>query len=227
MENSVDKNKLDLHFFIIMGVLWGLAEVSLPIIIKSVCNYKISGSVMTGIAIFFIASTYYFSNRKKIGLGILLGIALFFKLLNVFIFNNSGINEAFLNPAFGFIIEIFAFILIVQIIDKKFSDTFPKNMITGALIALLAVNIFPYVSYFTPCPACLMKGTASYPLSLYYAPISIILSMFTFPLGSFVGEKLKNLLVSDKLVAFPVYRVIDFVSALAFLGIIYINLNIK
>ena len=59
----------------------------------------------------------------------------------------------------------------------------------GGLTALIAVNVFPLVKFATGIPACVVPGTA-YPLSLYYAPIAIGVSLFTVPLGWLAGERL-------------------------------------
>ena len=177
-----------LGMVIAIGSVWGFAEAGLGMYLRGVCARFITGSVMTGIAIFFLSLAYGLT-RKTWTAFVLLGLVSMLKLLDACLLHLPILHGAIANPMYAFITEALAFVFVVSIISKQLSEKFHGRAIMGAFTALVAVNLFPLVKLFTGIPACVKPGT-TYPLALYYLPVSIGISLFTCPLGILLGEKL-------------------------------------
>jgi len=185
------KQSYRLGFLVAAGSVWGLCEAGLGMYMRGMCARTITGSVMTAVAILFISLSAAYS-RKIIGPAIVLGVAILFKLFDAYLLNLPLLHGAVANPIFGFVTEAVAFVLIFAVLDTHLKQKRYGKMVVGGLAALVAVNLFPLVGHVTTISACVYPGTA-YPLSLYYAPIAIGLSMISCPLGMELGEKLANL----------------------------------
>lgn len=174
-----------------LGSLWGLSEAAGGMYLRGVCARFITGSVMTGLAIFFMATAFFYS-RKTFHLLVLLLLAIGFKLLDAFLLKLPVLHGAIGNPIFAFYTEIFAFMVMLRILKPDFIGKPVGAVILGASSALLAVSLFPLVRFTTGVPACVVPGT-KIPLSLYYSPIAVGLSAFSCCLGMFVGKKMAGL----------------------------------
>lgn len=148
----------------------------------------LTGSIMTGAAIFFLSAGLAM-NRKSAGLLLMLGVAAIYKLLDALFLHLPVLHGAIANPVFAFYTEVFAFIVIWKILDARLKENNSGRALWGGMAALLAVNLFPLVRYATCIPACVYPGT-KYPLALYYAPAAIALSALACPLGMAAGERL-------------------------------------
>lgn len=184
MRKSNDRVSL----LVAVGSLWGLSEAGLGMYLRGTCNYAITGSVMMGVAILFLALSIAYAKRWHAAL-IVLGVAAAFKLLDAFLLGLPILHGAVANPIFGFVTEALAFVFLFAVLDTHLKERLHGRVILGGLSALLAVNLFPFVGHFTGIPACVVAGT-QFPLSLYYAPVAVGLSMVTCPLGTILGEKL-------------------------------------
>jgi len=181
-------SKSHLGFVVILGAVWGLSEAALGMGLRS-CASFVSGSLMTGVALFFIAASWVVS-RRILGVALLIVIACLFKMFDAFLLSLPVLHGAVANPIFSFIMEGAAFLVLLTIINKKLKQKKAGQAILGGLAALLAVNLFPLVKYATGIPACVFPGTG-YPLSLYYAPLAVSLSLVTVPLGFLVGAQIE------------------------------------
>jgi len=188
----VDKKLAGHHLgiVVILGAGWGLSEAALGMGLRS-CASAMSGSIMTGVALFFIAACWAISQSWR-GVALLVIIASLFKLFDALLLSLPVLHGAVANPIFAFIMEGVAFLIIVSFVKDKLSKKTTSQALTGGLSALVAVNLFPLVKFATGIPACMAAGTG-YPLSLYYAYIAVALSLVTVPLGIIVGEKMKSL----------------------------------
>ncbi|MBM3324190.1 MAG: hypothetical protein FJY66_00820 [Calditrichaeota bacterium] len=182
------KSGSKLSILLAAGSLWGLSEAGLGMYLRGTCAYTMTGSVMTGIAILFLALSVAYAKRWQAVL-IILGVAALFKLLDAFLLGLPVVHGAVINPIFGFLTEALAFIFLFAVLDARLKERLHGRAILGGLSALVAVNLFPLVGYVTSIPACVAQGT-QFPLSLYYAPIAVGLSMATCPLGMLLGERL-------------------------------------
>ena len=179
-----------LGIVVMLGAVWGLSEAALGMGLRS-CASAVSGSVMTGVALFFIAACWVISQSWR-GVALLVIIASLFKLFDALLLSLPILHGAVANPIFAFIMEGIAFLIIVSLIKETLFKKTTSQALTGGLSALVAVNLFPLVKFATGIPACVAAGTG-YPLSLYYAYIAVALSLITVPLGVIVGEKMRSL----------------------------------
>lgn len=178
-------NRLPFVFF--LGSVWGLSECLLGIYLRQ-CASSISGSVMTAVAIFFLAASTQMS-PSRLAILLMVILASFFKIFDAFLLSLPFLHGAVANPIFAFFMEALAFWLVIVFFNQSWQQKLIGQFVAGGFIALVAVNLFPLVKYVTGIPACVVPGT-NYPLSLYYAPVAISLSAITFPLGLLFGKSL-------------------------------------
>jgi len=180
--------KTDWAPVLVFGSLWGLSEAALGMFLRQ-CASTMSGSIMTGAALFFLAAAWAISPRVKT-IAAMAGLAAAFKLFDALLLGLPVLHGAIGNPIFAIVMEGAAFVLIMSVVSRPLAGRTLGRGLSGGLTALVAVNLFPLVKYATGVPAC-VTGT-SYPLSLYYAPIAIALSALTVPLGLLAGQALAS-----------------------------------
>jgi len=172
---------------VMLGAVWGLAEAGLGLGLQK-CASLASGSIMTAVALFFIAATWVLT-RNVVGLFLAVFVVSLMKLFDAFLLSLPLRHGAVVNPIFAFWTEALAFLLIVLVLKETLAHKKAGQAALGGLAALTAVNLFPLAKFATGIPACVVPGT-NYPLSLYYAPFAIGISLLTVPLGFWVGEKI-------------------------------------
>ena len=187
---SLNFEKKDWSPVLILGSLWGLSEAALGMYLRQ-CASSVSGSLMTGAALFFLAAAWVVSPRILVVAGMVV-LACAFKLFDALLLGLPIVHGAVANPIFAIIMEGAAFLVLVSVIRREFAAKPAGQGISGGLTALLAVNLFPLVRFATGIPACVVQGTG-YPLALYYAPLAIAVSALTVPLGNRVGAALTAL----------------------------------
>ncbi|MFB0565111.1 MAG: hypothetical protein ACETWK_05465 [Candidatus Aminicenantaceae bacterium] len=206
--------KLHLGIVVMLGAVWGLSEAALGMGLRG-CASFVSGSVMTGVALFFIASGWIVT-RHVLGVALLIIIASLFKMFDALLLSLPLLHGAVANPIFAFLMEGAAFLVLVSIVREKLKNKAVGQAVLGGMAALVAVNLFPLVKYATGVPACVFPGTG-YPLSLYYAPLAVGISFITVPAGVWIGSKVESL--EDKLAVKNYYRQLSYVTAPATLVI--------
>ena len=174
---------------LVLGSLWGLSEAALGMFLRQ-CASTVSGSVMTGAALFFLAAAWALSPRART-VALMVGLAAGFKLFDALLLGLPVLHGAIGNPIFAIVVEGAAFALIVSVVSRSVAAKAAGQGLAGGLSALVAVNLFPLVKFATGVAPC-VAGTA-YPLSLYYAPIAVALSALTVPLGLRAGAALAAL----------------------------------
>lgn len=185
-----DHSKSYLGIVVMLGAVWGLSEAGLGMWLRS-CASFLSGSLMTGAALFFIAAAW-FASRRILGVALLIVIACLFKLFDALLLSLPIQHGAIGNPMFAFLMEGLAFLVLLALYTEKQKHRTGRQAILGGMSALLAVNLFPLVKYATGVPACVFPGTTM-PLSLYYAPVAVVLSSLTVPLGIWAASKMTTL----------------------------------
>ncbi len=181
--------KTDWGPVLLLGGLWGLSEAALGMSLRQ-CASTVSGSLMTGAALFFLAAAWAVSPRLKSTI-LVVALAAGFKLFDALLLGLPVLHGAIGNPIFAIVMEGAAFVLIVSVVSQALAGKAPGQGVMGGLSALVAVNLFPLVKYATGVAPC-VTGT-SYPLSLYYAPVAVALSILTVPLGFRAGAFLATL----------------------------------
>ena len=172
---------------LVLGGLWGLSEAALGMYLRQ-CASTVSGSLMTGAALFFLAAAWTISPRATTAAA-MVAVAASFKLFDALLLGLPVLHGAIGNPIFAIAMEGAAFVLIASVVGKALAGKAVGQGVVGGLSALVAVNLFPLVKLATGVVPC-VTGT-SYPLSLYYAPIAVGLSMLTVPLGVLAGRALR------------------------------------
>jgi len=177
------------HFanIVMLGAVWGFAEAGLGLGLQR-CASLASGSIMTGVAFLFIATAWVLT-RRAVGVILMVALVTIMKLFDAFLLGLPVKHGAVANPIFAFWMEALAFLLFIAVFKESLAQKRHGQAILGAGAALLAVNLFPLVKFATGIPACVFAGTG-YPLSLYYAPIAVGLSMIMVPAGSWLGERI-------------------------------------
>jgi hypothetical protein len=177
---SLKKSSFPLGIVVVLGSVWGLSEAALGLGLET-CAKLVSGSIMTGVALFFI-STAWVRTRRILGPAAVVGLALAFKLFDALLLGLPVKHGAVANPMFAFVTEGLAFLVFVPFIAEAWKQKTAGRAFLGGAAALLAVNLFPLVRFATGIPACVFPGTTT-PLSLHYAPIAVAVSLVTVPLG--------------------------------------------
>jgi hypothetical protein len=189
-ENMQNKNPMSYVGPVVMlGAVWGLSEAALGMYLKR-CASHVSGSLMTGVALLFIATSWMISKRI-LSVALLIVVASLIKLFDALLLGYPILHGAIANPIFAFITEGAAFVLLLLIIKESLLQKKTGQAFLGGLSALLAANLFPLVKYATGIPACVVPGTA-FPLSLYHIHFAVLLSLVTVPAGFWIGTRLEE-----------------------------------
>jgi hypothetical protein len=188
-EESMSQKMPSSHFasIIMLGAVWGFAEAGLGLGLQR-CASLASGSIMTGVALLFIAAAWVLT-RRAAGVALMVALVTLMKLFDAFLLGLPVKHGAVANPIFAFWMEGLAFLLVVSIVKESLAQKRHGQAILGAGAALLSVNLFPLAKFATGIPACVIAGTR-YPLSLYYAPIAVGLSVIMVPAGFWLGERI-------------------------------------
>jgi hypothetical protein len=188
MDHSNPKSHLGI--VIVLGSVWGLSEAALGMGLRS-CAAHVSGSLMTGVALFFMAAGWVVS-RRIAGVLFMALVASLFKMFDALLLSLPIRHGAIGNPIFAFFMEAAALIILVSIIKERMLRKPFGQALLGGLAAVMAANLFPVVKYATGIPACVVPGTG-YPLSLYYVHFAVLASFVTVPLGFLAGAKIESL----------------------------------
>ena len=186
MDKSASKSYFG--FAIALGAVWGLSEAALGMGLRS-CAAMVSGALMTGVALFFMAAGWVLT-RRILGVVLMILIAAGFKMFDALLLGYALNHGAIGNPIFAFVMEGLAFLVIVAVLKRTLTQKPAGQALAGGLSALLAANLFPLVRFATGVPACVAAGTG-YPLSLYYIHIAVAVSMATVPLGFLLGAQIR------------------------------------
>lgn len=167
-------------FIVVLGSIWGAAEAGLGLALNA-CARVLSGSIMTGVAVFFLASARL---RAKSARGPLLALALAFgfKLFDAALLGLPIRHAAVANPMFAFATEAAAVILFFALLGKYAEAGISGRILLGAGAAVLSAGVFPLVKLATGIPACVVPGT-SMPLSIAWAPVAAAAGALAVPLA--------------------------------------------
>ncbi|MGB2907269.1 MAG: hypothetical protein WBB73_09205 [Candidatus Aminicenantaceae bacterium] len=186
MDKSASKSFFGIA--IALGAVWGLSEAALGMGLRS-CAAMVSGALMTGVALSFMAAGWVLT-RRVLGVALMILIAAGFKMFDALLLGYALNHGAIGNPIFAFVMEGLAFLVIVAVLKQKLTQKPAGQALAGGMAALVAANLFPLVHFATGVPACVVAGTG-YPLSLYYIHIAVAVSMATVPLGFWLGARIR------------------------------------
>jgi hypothetical protein len=165
---------------VVLGSAWGLAEAGLGLALNT-CAKLASGSIMTGVALFFLASARLRARSAR-GPLLALGLALAFKLFDAALLGLPLRHGAVANPMFAFAAEAAAVILLFAVLGRTAESGFRGRAVLGAGAAGLSALVFPLVKLATGIPACVVPGT-SVPLSIAFAPLAMVAGALAVPLA--------------------------------------------
>jgi hypothetical protein len=173
-----------LSIALIAGSVWGLGEVVLGAGLKS-CAHLVSGSLMTGVALFFIAGSWAATRNILVPL-LAVVVASLFKLFDAALLSLPVMSGSIGNPIFAFVLEGLAFVVLI-LLFRHIKWKRSSAALLGAGTALVAVALFPLVKFATGVPACVHSGS-SIPLAIYFGPVAMAVSAVTVPLGLYTGR---------------------------------------
>ncbi len=182
-----ETRRLPFGTLVALGSVWGLAEAGLGLGLNA-CAKAISGSVMTGVALFFISAAWARTKRVS-GPAIVTAIALGFKLFDAALLGQPVRSGQIGNPMFAFVTEAAAFVVIAVLIAEAWRTRLSGRIALGGLSALAAVNLFPLVRFATGVPACVVPS--GLPQSIAYGPVAMAVAALTGPLGVLAAAKLE------------------------------------
>jgi len=182
MKNSALRNNLGLIMAI--GSVWGLTEFAFGMGLQK-CATLYTGAILTGIAFFWLSFIWSIT-RKILPVLIIVGTVVLFKFLDALLLPVAWNHGSILNPIFAFFTLMLGFILFSTLLKKRFSTRLLNRVLVGAGAALVATAMFPLVKIFSGSPACLYMAT-NIPLAIYTAPVAILISMITVPLGHYAA----------------------------------------
>ncbi len=193
----MDKTNLksNLAIAIMLGSIWGLSEVALGLGLRT-CAMLVSGSLMTGVALFFISAGWVSARQRFYVPALIVIIACLFKLFDALLLHLPVRHGAISNPMFAFLMEGVGFLLLVAIFSHTRWQKLYNRALLGGGAALIAVCLFPLVKFATGIPACVYPGSMI-PLAIFFAPVAVIFSAITVPLGFLAGEKISSTAASD------------------------------
>lgn len=178
----MDKKKISSSFGIILaaGSVWGLVEFGAGLGLQK-CATLITGAVLTGLSFFWL-SFIWSTVRRLVPILIIVCIAMLFKWLDALLLQVAWNHGSVLNPMFAFFTAMIGFIVFIGLFRKRFSQNLLTRILVGGGAALAAMCLFPLVKFATGSAACTYAAT-NIPLSVYTAPIAMVIAMFTVPLG--------------------------------------------
>jgi len=184
----MEKNLIKSHLGIILAVgsVWGLTEFAFGLGLQK-CAVLYTGAILTGLAFFWVSFVYSLT-RSILPVLMIVSVVVLFKMLDALLLPVAWKHGTILNPIFAFITIMLGFLLLISLFRHRFFSGLFNRVVVGAGSALVATSLFPLVGFVTGTNACVYAST-NIPLAIYTAPVAIILSMITVPLGSFAAEK--------------------------------------
>jgi hypothetical protein len=184
----MDKNliKSNLGIILAAGAVWGLTEFAFGLGLQK-CAVLFTGAILTGLAFFWVSFVYSLS-RSIIPVLIILSVVVLFKFLDALLLPVTWNHGTILNPIFAFFTLTLGFLLLIALFRRRFFSGLFNRIVVGAGAALVATSLFPLAGFVTGSNACVYAST-NIPLSIYTAPVAMIIAMCTVPLGFFAAEK--------------------------------------
>ena len=172
--------KSNLGLIMAIGSIWGLTEFAFGLGLQK-CATLYTGAVLTGLAMFWL-SFIWSTTRSIVPVLIIVGIAMAFKWLDALLLQVAWNHGSIANPIYAFFTIMLGFVLLMGLFRKQFTKSLINRVLLGAGAAAISCALFPLAKFATGNPACLYAAT-NIPLVIFTAPVAIILSMITVPLG--------------------------------------------
>ena len=112
-----------------LGAIWGLSEVALGLGLRA-CASQMSGSLMTGVGLFFLAAGWIATRRFFVPI-LIVGIASLFKLFDALLLILPVTDGAIINPVFAFLTEGAAIILLLAVFKSGWLKKLAARILLG------------------------------------------------------------------------------------------------
>ena len=178
MNNPAIKNNLGI--ILAVGSVWGLTEFAFGMGLQK-CATLYTGAILTGISFFWLSFIWSLT-KKPLPILIVVGMVVLFKMLDAVLLPVAWNHGSILNPVYAFFTIMLGFSLLISLFKKRFQTKLKNRILLGAGAAIIATALFPLVKFASGTPACLYAAT-SIPFAIHTAPVAILLSMVTVPLG--------------------------------------------
>jgi len=172
--------KSNLGIIVAVGSVWGLTEFAAGIGLQK-CATLFTGAILTGLAFFWVSFIWSIT-RKLLPVLIIVSMAVLFKLLDALLLPVAWNHGSILNPVYAFVTILVGFSLLILLFKNQFSSKLRNRILLGAGAAIIAAAMFPLVRFATGSAAC-FYASSNIPLAIYTAPVAIVISMITVPLG--------------------------------------------
>src|SRR5512139_2919809 len=121
-EESMSQKMPSSHIasIVMLGAVWGFAEAGLGLGLQR-CASLASGSIMTGVALFFIAAAWVLT-RRALAIVLMVGLVTIMKLFDASLLSLPIKHAAVANPIFAFWVEALAFLLVIAVIRESLAQ---------------------------------------------------------------------------------------------------------
>jgi len=215
-----DKTRSGLIWSVVaLGAVWGLSEAGLGLALAA-CAKSVSGSIMTGAAIFFLSAARVRA-RSSWGPALAVALAVGTKLFDAALLGRPIGQAVVANPTFALIVEGIWVATIFSLFGRRLEARKSTRAWLGAGGGLAASGLFLLAPRVTGMPVCLF-GATSWPLAVVFAPVAAAAGAVAMPLAfSFVAG-----LEARELRLRPAWRIVLplVASALSLLGIAVLRL---
>jgi hypothetical protein len=178
----MNKNILthNLGIILAVGSVWGLTEFLFGLGLQK-CAALYTGAILTGLAFFWLSFTWSIS-RSLVPVLIIVGMAVLFKFLDALLLRQAWNHGSIINPIWAFLTVMTGFVVLILLFRNLFTRKLLYRILIGAGAAVIATALFPLARFTTGNPACMYAAT-NIPLVIFTAPVAILISMVTVPLG--------------------------------------------
>ncbi len=218
MQSEEPRRTLYLRFVVIVGLVWAFTEVAFGSLVSASCPRGMTGSVLTGTALLFLSTAYY-AGKTCWMLFLPLLLAMGAKTAGAVALGRPVLSGAVANPCYAYVMELVALFALLTLANPRKMSRLPYAALVGGVAGLLATNLFVPVGFVTGIPACIHEPTGM-PLAIHYAPVAVMLSAVTVPLGRALGLRARVWMTQEAPKMAAPGRLLDAATALALVALI-------
>jgi hypothetical protein len=177
-----------------------------------------TGSVLTSTALLSLSTAYY-AGKTRWMLFLPLLLAMGAKTAGAVALGRPVISGAVANPCYAYVMELVALVALLTLANPRKMRRLPYAALVGGVAGLLAANLFVPVGFVTGIPACIHEPTGI-PLAIHYAPVAVMLSAVTVPLGRALGLRARVWMTQEAPKMAAPGRLLDAATALVLVALI-------
>ncbi len=200
----------------VLACTWGTVEAAGGIALRT-CAVSYSGSILTGVSIFFFASSSVLAGRLRT-IWLLPVIAGLFRVYGGVLVGHSPLGGTILNPVFAYFAIAAAFFVVMLLARPGTKDSLWVGALAGAMTAVAAIVLFLPAGWVTGSPVC--RASDGMPLAIRGLPVAVSIAAFAAPLGFRVGHALQRLVLTPDARRRPVVAPASLAVTVACLAIV-------